>query len=255
MDDEELAEITGSMTISGIISPLIVRIRDGGGYEIISGHRRKIAAEKAGLTEIPVIVRSLDDNAAVIALVDSNMHREHILPSERAFAYKMKLDALKHQGRACGQDVHKSRDMVSDTDSGRQVQRYIRLTALIPELLAMVDEGRMALSPAVEISYLPREKMMWILETIESEDRTPSHAQTIRMRKFEQVERLDEDTVFRIMTEEKPNQVEKIKLPTDKIRGFFPKSYTTKQMEDTILKLLGDWQRKRERERQREDAR
>mgnify|MGYP000866757508 FL=1 len=253
LDDEELQAMADSIRDYGVISPLVVRPRDEGGYEIISGHRRKKACEKAGIDTVPAFVRDMDRDTAVIALVDSNLHREHILPSEKAFAYKMKLEAIKHQGIACGQLVHKSRDLVAENnESGRQVQRYIRLTELIPPILQMVDDGRIAFSPAVELSYLAEKEQYNLLETIESEDCTPSLSQAQRMKKLSQDGKLDTDAIFAIMTEEKPNQKEQIKLPKDRIKKFFPKDYTAKQMEEVIMKLLADWQRKRERSRNTE---
>jgi len=253
IDDEELQAMADSIRDYGVISPLVVRPRDEGGYEIISGHRRKKACEKAGIDTVPAFVRDMDRDTAVIALVDSNLHREHILPSEKAFAYKMKLEAIKHQGIACGQLVHKSRDLVSENnESGRQVQRYIRLTELIPPILQMVDDRRIAFSPAVELSYLAEKEQYNLLETIESEDCTPSLSQAQRMKKLSQDGKLDMDMIFAIMTEEKPNQKEQIKLPKDRIKKFFPKDYTAKQMEEIIMKLLADWQRKREHSRNKE---
>ena len=242
-EDKELQE---SIHNYGIISPLVVRPRADGGYEIISGHRRKAACEAAGHDTVPVIVRELDEAAAIIALVDSNLHREHILPSEKAYAYRMKLDAIKHQGVTCGQVVHKSRDTVSDTESGRQVQRYIRLTELIPQIVQMVDDGRIALSPAVELSYLSQQEQTNLLETMESEDRTPSLSQSQRLRRLSADGQLTMDAIFAIMTEDKPNQREKITLKAESIRGYFPKGYTAPQMQEVIIKLLVDWQRKRE---------
>ena len=247
-------ELQDSIQKYGVISPLVVRPLESGGYEIISGHRRMAACEAAGMDKVPAFVREMDDTTAVIALVDSNLHREYVLPSEKANAYKMKLEAIKKQGErtdlsekaTCGQVVHKSRDEVSESESGRQVQRYIRLTELIPQILQMVDEGKIAFSPAVELSYLPTEQQEDLLETMESEDRTPSHAQAIRMRKLSATGVLDMDTIFEIMTEEKGNQKEQVKLKVDSIRKFFPKSYNPRQMEDVIMKLLAEWQRKRE---------
>ena len=253
LDDEELQAMADSIRDYGVISPLVVRPRDEGGYEIISGHRRKKACEKAGIDTVPAFVRDMDRDTAVIALVDSNLHREHILPSEKAFAYKMKLEAIKHQGIACGQLVHKSRDLVAENnESGRQVQRYIRLTELIPPILQMVDDGKIAFSPAVELSYLAEKEQYNLFETIESEDCTPSLSQAQRMKKLSQDGKLDMDMIFAIMTEEKPNQKEQIKLPKERIKNFFPKDYTAKQMEEVIMKLLADWQRKRERSRNKE---
>ena len=233
----------------------MVRPRDGGGYEIISGHRRKAACEAAGIEAVPAFVRKMDDTAAIIALVDSNLHREHVLPSEKAHAYKLKLDAIKHQGVACGQLVHKSRDMIAENESGRQVQRYIRLTELNPQILHMVDDGKIALSPAVELSYLKPQEQADLLETMETEERTPSHAQAIRMRRLSADGKLDMDTVFAIMTEEKPNQKEQIKLKADSIKDFFPKGYTTRQMQDVIIRLLTDYQQRRERAARNRDTR
>jgi len=253
LDDEELQAMADSIRDYGVISPLVVRLRDEGGYEIIAGHRRKKACEKAGIDTVPAFVRDMDRDTAVIALVDSNLHREHILPSEKAFAYKMKLEAIKHQGIACGQLVHKSRDLVAENnESGRQVQRYIRLTELIPPILQMVDDGKIAFSPAVELSYLAEKEQYNLFETIESEDCTPSLSQAQRMKKLSQDGKLDMDMIFAIMTEEKPNQKEQIKLPKERIKNFFPKDYTAKQMEEVIMKLLADWQRKRERSRNKE---
>ena len=259
----EDADLQESIRDYGIISPLIVRPRDGGGYEVISGHRRAAAAEAAGLETVPAFIREMDRDAAIIALVDSNMHREHVLPSEKAHAFKMKLDAIKRQGERTdlssagtrGQPVHKSRDDISDSESGRQVQRYIRLTELIPQILQMVDDGKIAFSPAVELSYLPENEQAALVETMESEDRTPNLSQSQRMRRLSAEGRLDTDTIFGIMTEEKPNQKEQIKLKTERIQGFFPKGYTLKQMEETILKLLADYQRKREIAARNRDAR
>ena len=253
----EDAELRDSIRDYGVISPIVVRPLDSGGYEIISGHRRKAACEAAGMETVPVFVRELDDTAAVIALVDSNLHREHILPSEKARAYKMKLDAIKRQGgrndldtpTTCGQPVHKSRDEVAASESGRQVQRYIRLTELNPQILQMVDDGKIAFSPAVELSYLTKTEQANLFEAMESEIRTPSLSQAQRMRRLSAGGQLDTDAIFSIMTEEKPNQKEQIKLKTDTLRRFFPKGYSPQQMEQTIMKLLTDWQRRREQNR------
>jgi ParB family chromosome partitioning protein len=250
----EDADFQESIQEYGVIAPLVVRPLDSGGYEIISGHRRMAACEAAGIDTVPAVVRSMDDNAAIIALVDANLHREHVLPSEKAHAYKMKLDAIKRQGErsdltasgTCGRLVHKSRDDVAASESGRNVQRYIRLTELNPQILQMVDSGKIALSPAVEISYLTNQEQSNLLETMDTEERTPSYAQTVRMRRLSGEGRLDMDSIFTIMAEEKPNQKEQIKLKADNIRPFFPKGYTARQMEDAIMKLLADWQRKRE---------
>lgn len=258
-DNEELQAITDSIKMYGVISPLVVRPRSEGGYEIISGHRRKAACEKAGIATVPAFVRELDRNAAIIALVDSNLHREHVLPSEKALAYKLKLEAIKAQGQrndlfepsTCDQVGQKSRERIAAEvgTSATQIQRYIRLTELIPPILEMVDNGKMAFSPAVELSYLSEKEQTDLLETMNSEDRTPSLSQAQRMKKMSAVGKLDMDAIFSIMTEEKANQKEQIKLKKEDIKRFFPKNYTTLQMEQTIIKLLGEWQRKRERSR------
>ena len=238
-DNEEMQDLIDSIKKYGIIEPLIVRKRDKGGYELISGHRRKYACEKAGIKQVPVLIRDMDKNLAVITVVDSNLQRQDILPSEKAFAFKMKLDAERHQGKTSGQDVQKwTRENITDNMSGRQVQRYVRLTELTPELLKLVDENKMAMSPAVEISYLKKQEQKDLLETIESEDCTPSYPQAIRMRELSKQNKLDMDTIFNIMTEQKPNQKEQIKFKVEKLKGYFPKGYSTKQMEDTIEKLL-----------------
>ena len=238
-DNEEMADLVESIKKYGIIEPLIVRKRDEGGYEIISGHRRKYACEKAGIKQIPVLIRDMNKDLATITVVDSNLQRQDILPSEKAFAFKMKLDAEKHQGKTSGQDVQKcTRDNISEDLSGRQVQRYIRLTELIPELLQLVDNNKMAISQAVEISYLKKKEQEDLYETIESEDCTPSLSQAMRMRELSKNEKLDMDTIFSIMTEQKPNQKEQIKFKVEKLQDYFPKDYTTKQMQDTIEKLL-----------------
>jgi len=263
-DDNELQS---SVRDFGVISPLVVRPRTEGGYEIISGHRRKAACEAAGIERVPVFVRKLNDTAAVIALVDSNLHREHVLPSEKAFAYKLKLDALKRQGErtdlggerstpTCGQAVHKSRDSVAKRESGRQVQRYIRLTELIPQILQLVDEGKVALSPAVEISYLPKTQQQNLYATMESEDRTPSLSQAQRMRKLSAEGQLDMDKIFGIMTEDKPNQKEQVRLKVESIEGYFKKGTSPKEMQDVILQLLESYQRRRlQAERNRDYSR
>lgn len=257
IDNEELQALTESIKDYGVISPLVVRPREMGGYEIISGHRRKAACEKAGIEKIPAFVREMNRDTAIIALVDSNLHREHLLPSEKANAYKMKLEAIKRQGQRTDltsrQLVGKleSADIVGleAEESGRQVQRYIRLTELIPPVLEMVDSTQIAFSPAVELSYLAEKEQLDLLETMESEERTPSLSQAQRMKKLSGENKLDMDTIFTIMTEEKPNEKEQIKLKKDSIKRYFPKDYTAQQMEQTIIKLLADWQRKRQRNR------
>lgn len=244
-DNEEMEDLIESIKKYGVIEPLIVRKREQGGYEIISGHRRKYACEKAGIKQIPVLIRDMDKNLAIITVVDSNLQRQDILPSEKAFAFKMKLDAEKHQGKTSGQDVQKwTRDNITDDMSGRQVQRYVRLTELIPELLKLVDDNKMAMSPAVEISYLKKQEQKDLLETIESEDCTPSHPQAIRMRELSKNGKLDMDTIFNIMTEQKPNQKEQIKFKVEKLQDYFPKGYTTKQMQETIEKLLKQYKQR-----------
>ncbi len=244
-DNEDMQDLIESIKQNGIIEPLIVRKREKGGYEIVSGHRRKYACEKAGIEEIPVLVRDMDKNLAIITLVDSNLQRSDILPSEKAFAYKMKLEAEKHQGqKTCGHDVHKSRDNVADGISGRQVQRYIRLTKLIKPILQLVDDNKIAMNPAVEISYLKEQEQKDLLETIESEDCTPSYSQAIKMRELSKQDKLDMDTIFNIMTEQKPNQKEQLKFKVEKLKDYFPKGYTTKQMEDVIEKLLKQYKQK-----------
>lgn len=242
-EQEELLE---SIKENGLLEPITVRFLSEGKYEIISGHRRVNACKKLGISKIPATIKELSKDEAVVAMVDSNLHREHLLPSEKAFAYKMKLEALKHQGKTYGQVVHKSRDNISDTESGRQVQRYIRLTYLIPELLKMVDEERIAFTPAVELSYLPENEQKKLVAEIEYADATPSLSQAQRLRKFSEQGRLSVDTIFAVLSEEKPNQKEQVKFMTEDIRKYFPKNYSNKDMQDTIIRLLEKWQRQRE---------
>jgi ParB-like partition proteins len=259
-DDEEQQELAESIRKYGVITPIIVRPREQGGYEIISGHRRARACAKAGMETIPAFIIEMDRETAVICLVDSNLHREHILPSEKAFAYKMKLDAIKQQGKyidnTSRQNVGKleSADIVGRgaNESGRTVQRYIRLTKLIPPILEMVDNEQIAFSPAVEISYLTEEEQSDLLETMESEQATPSLAQAQYMKRLSAEGKLDMDTIFEMMTEEKPNQKEQVKLKKENIVKYFPKGYSTKQMEQVILKLLAEWKRRRDRNRNNE---
>ena len=244
-DNEEMEDLIESIKKYGVIEPLIVRKREKGGYEIISGHRRKYACEKAGIKQIPVLIRDMDKDLAIITVVDSNLQRQDILPSEKAFAFKMKLEAEKHQGKTSGQDVQKwTRDTIADNMSGRQVQRYVRLTELIPELLQLVDNNKMAMSPAVEISYLKKQEQKDLLETIESEDCTPSYSQAMRMRELSKNGKLDMDTIFNIMTEQKANQKEQIKFKVENLKDYFPKGYTAKQMQDIIEKLLKQYKQK-----------
>lgn len=250
-DNEDMAKIVESIGKVGTITPLLARPLPDGGYELISGHRRLEACRKLGLENIPVIVREMTDDEAVIAMVDANLQREHILPSEKAFAYNMKLEAISHQGKACGQLVHKSRDTVSKTDSGRQVQRYIRLTKLIPQLLKMVDEERIAFSVGVELSYLSEYEQQDLLEAIELEDKTPSLSQAIQMKKLSQSGRLDSKIIERIISEDKPNQREKISFQYDELSKYFPKC-SPQEVQRRMMKLAqADYQR-RVRNRNRE---
>ena len=250
LDNEEMEALAESIHTEGILSPLIVHPLEGTEeYEVISGHRRLHAAQRAGLSEIPALVYEISREEAAIMLVDSNLHREHILPSEKAFAYKLKMEALKHRGITCGQVGHKSRDTLSDDDSGRQVQRYIRLTHLIPELLQLVDDGKIALTPAVELSYLQEKAQTCLLEEMRRNDCTPSLSQAIRMKKLYQAGSLSPEDISTIMQEEKANQQEKVSFKTGDLRKFFPKSYSAAQMQETILKLLTEYQRKRQRSR------
>lgn len=249
-DDDEMDALIESIQEQGILTPLIVRPLENteDEYEIISGHRRLHAARKTGITEIPAFVYALDRDAAAIALVDSNLHREHILPSEKAFAYKLKMEALKHQGRTSGQVGPKlSSELVSEDESGRQVKRYIRLTHLIPELLTLVDEGRISLTPAVELSFLPEEIQYDLAEAIVCQDCTPSLSQSILMKKLSQTGELYLDRMLRILAQPKPNQAEKVSFKTDDIRRYFPKGYTPERMQETIIRLLTDYDRQRRR--------
>ena len=246
----------------GVLSPLIARPRPEGGYEIISGHRRQHAAQLAGLETLPVIVRNMDDDAAVLLMVDSNLQRENILPSERAFAYKMKLEALKNQGArsdlTCVQIGHKlngakARDIVADEsgDNARNVQRFIRLTSLIPELLDMVDEKKIAFNPAVELSYLDEAQQRDFLEAMNDTQNAPSLSQAQRLKKLAQEGHFSYDVAFAVMGEEKKDELDKVIIKNDTLRKYFPRSYTPKQMEDTIIKLLEQWQRKQQRQNER----
>lgn len=250
-DNEDMAKIVESIGKVGTITPLLARPLPDGGYELISGHRRLEACRKLRLDTIPVIVREMTDDEAVIAMVDANLQREHILPSEKAFAYKMKLEAISHQGKACGQVVHKSRDTVSNNDSGRQVQRYIRLTKLIPQLLKMVDEERIAFSVGVELSYLDEYEQQDLLEAIELEDKTPSLSQAIQMKKLSQSGRLDSKIIERIISEDKSNQREKISFQYDELSKYFPKC-SPQEVQRRMMKMAqADYQR-RVRNRNRE---
>ena len=249
LDNAEMDQLVESILAQGVLTPLVVRPLNNGEYEVISGHRRLHASKKAGIKTIPAIIAEMDRDAAAIALVDSNLHREHVLPSEKAFAYKLKMDAIKHQGLTCGQVGHKSRDVLSEEESGRQVQRYIRLTNLIPGILQMVDDGKIALTPAVEISYLTKLEQADLLETMECEDCTPSLSQAMQLKQLSQAGELDMDTIFGILTQLKPNQQEKISFKVSELRSYFPRSYTTSQMTRDILKGLELLRQRREQNR------
>ena len=258
--DESMLELAASIREKGVVNPALVRPKPEGGYEMVAGHRRKFASELAGKTNMPCIVRNLTDDEATIIMVDSNLQREKVLPSEKAFAYKMKLDAMKRQGQRTDltstpveQKLSKySVEILGEVvgESRSQIQRYIRLTELIPPFLDMVDEGKIAMRPAVELSYLPKEQQQTPFDTMELEDCTPSHAQAIKMRKFAEAGKLNEDVILSIMTEEKPNQVEQFKIPKKRIDKYFSPGTTPKQMEDTIIKAL-ELYRRRERGRER----
>ena len=259
-DDEAMANTVDSVRQYGVLVPAIARPLESGGYELVSGHRRHRASELAGLTEMPVIVRDLDDDAATIIMVDSNLQRETLLPSERAFAYKMKLEAIKHQGLRSdltsgqlGQKFRCSAELVANQagDSYKQVQRFIRLTALIPDLLNLVDEKKVAFNPAVELSYLKTEEQVLLLDAMESEQTTPSLSQAQRLKKFSQEGKLSVDVMRAIMSEEKKPEMDKVIFTSARLRQYFPKSYTPQQMENTILRLLEQWQRKRQQEAER----
>ena len=262
LDDESMQRTVESVEQYGVLSPLIARPRPEGGYEIISGHRRQHAAQLAGLDALPVIVRQMDDDAAVLLMVDSNLQRENILPSERAFAYKMKLEALKNQGArsdlTCGQFGHKligakARDIVADEsgDNARNVQRFIRLTSLIPELLDMVDEKKIAFNPAVELSYLDESQQRDFLEAMNDTQNAPSLSQAQRLKKLAQEGHFSYDATFAVMGEAKKDELDKVVIKNDTLRKYFPRNYTPKQMEETIIKLLEQWQRKRQRQNER----
>ena len=259
LDDESMQRTVESVEQYGVLSPLIARPRPEGGYEIISGHRRQHAAQLAGLDTLPVIVRNMDDNAAVLLMVDSNLQRENILPSERAFAYKMKLEALKKQGARSDltsrQIVGKleTADLVGkgSGESGRQVQRFIRLTNLIPELLNMVNEKKIAFNPAVELSYLDEAQQRDFLEAMEDTQNAPSLSQAQRLKKLAMEGHFLYDVAFAVMGEAKKDELDKVVIKNETLRKYFPRSYTPKQMEDTIIKLLEQWQRKRQRQNER----
>ena len=255
-NDAEMAELMKSIANAGVLSPALARPKEGGGYELISGHRRLAACKALGMDTMPVIVRKLTDEKAVITMVDSNLQREHILPSEKAFAYKMKLDALKHQGKSSGQLGQKwSRDELSDTDSGRQIQRYIRLTNLIPEILQMVDDGRIALTPAVELSYLQPSEQETLFSIMDCDEVTPSLSQAQRLRRMSEEQRFTDSAVMQLMSEVKGNQVEYVKVPVDKLRSYFRPDTSMKQMTETLVKAMEFYNKHLERQRLDRDAR
>ena len=258
LDDESMQRTVESVEQYGVLSPLIARPRPEGGYEIISGHRRQHAAQLAGLETLPVIVRNMDDNAAVLLMVDSNLQRENILPSERAFAYKMKLEALKNQGARSDLTSVQVAPKLSTEKIGEEVgmskdnvKRYIRLTNLVPELLDMVDEKKIAFNPAVELSYLDEAQQRDFLEAMNDTQNAPSLSQAQRLKKLAQEGHFSYDVAFAVMGEEKKDELDKVVIKNDTLRKYFPRSYTPKQMEDTIIKLLDQWQRKQQRQNER----
>ena len=260
LDDEAMQRTVESVAQYGVLAPLIARPRpDGDGYEIISGHRRQYAAKLAGLDTLPVIVRQMSDDAAVILMVDSNLQREHIMPSERAFAYKMKLEALKNQGARSdltssqiGTKLRADEKVAQDSGESRnQIQRFIRLTNLVPELLDMVDEKKIAFNPAVELSYLDEAQQRDFLEAMNDTQNAPSLSQAQRLKKLAQEGHFSYDVAFAVMGEEKKDELDKVVIKNDTLRKYFPRSYTPKQMEDTIIKLLEQWQRKQQRQNER----
>ena len=249
-DDAEMEQLTQSILTQGLLTPIAVRPVDNSEYEVISGHRRLHACKKAGIETVPALIYALDRDAATIAMVDSNLHREKILPSEKAFAYKLKMDAIRHQGTSGQLGQKWTRDEISDSDSGRQVQRYIHLTELIPEILQMVDNSKIALTPAVELSYLTKLEQQDLLETMESEDCTPSLSQAIQLKRLSQAGELDIDRIFDVLREPKANQIDKISFRTEDLRKYFPKSYSAARIHEHILKLLEVDFRKRQRSRE-----
>ena len=262
LDDESMQRTVESVEQYGVLSPLIARPRPEGGYEIISGHRRQHAAQLAGLDTLPVIVRNMDDDAAVLLMVDSNLQRETILPSERAFAYKMKLEAMKHQAGRPTQDNYSqvgnnfgtlsSKEMAEELGTSKnQIFRYIRLTNLVPELLDMVDEKKIAFNPAVELSYLDESQQRDFLEAMNDTQNAPSLSQAQRLKRLAQEGHFSYDVAFAVMGEEKKDELDKVVIKNDTLRKYFPRSYTPKQMEDTIIKLLDQWQRKQQRQNER----
>ena len=255
-DDAEMDQLVWSILTQGLLTPITVRPLENNKYEVVSGHRRLHACKKAGIETVPALIYALDRDAAAIALVDSNLHRERLLPSEKAFAYKLKMDAQSRQGQRTDLTSDQvgpklTASMIAEGESASQVKRYIRLTELIPEILTMVDEGKIALTPAVELSYLTKQEQLDLLETMESEDCTPSLSQAIQMKKMNQAGELTIDRIFEILQEPKANQQEKISFKVDDLRKYFPKSYSAAKIQETILKLLSDYQRKRQRAQER----
>ena len=259
LDDDSMTRTVESISQFGVLAPLIARPRPEGGYEIISGHRRKHAAELANLDTVPVIVRNMEDDAATILMVDSNLQREHILPSERAFAYKMKLDAIKNQGARSdltsaqvGPKLTAAEKIAENSpDSKSQIKRFIRLTELIPELMDMVDEKKIALNPAYELSFLKKDEQVDLLDAMDSEQATPSLSQAQRLKKYSQEGHLTLDMMRVIMGEEKKSDLDRVTFTSDTLRKYFPKSYTPQRMQETIIKLLEAWQKKRQRDQER----
>ena len=255
-DDAEMDQLVWSILTQGLLTPITVRPLENNKYEVVSGHRRLHACKKAGIETVPALIYALDRDAAAIALVDSNLHRERLLPSEKAFAYKLKMDAQSRQGQRTDLTSDQvgpklTASMIAEGESASQVKRYIRLTELIPEILAMVDEGKIALTPAVELSYLTKQEQLDLLETMECEDCTPSLSQAIQMKKMSQSGELTIDRIFEILQEPKANQQEKISFKVEDLRKYFPKSYSAAKIQETILKLLSDYQRKRQRAQER----
>lgn len=253
-DDDEMLNLTQGIKETGILSPLIVRPIKNNEYEVISGHRRLHAGIKAGMDKVPALIYEMDRDTAVIALVDSNLHRDNVLPSERVFAYKMKMEALSHQGKRTDLTLEQvapklSTEIIGESEniSKDTVKRYIRLTNLLPKLLEYVDEGRIAFTPAVELSYLNDIEQQDLIQTIESEDCTPSLSQAVRMKKLSQAGELDDDKILEIMSEEKANQKERIKIPTERVRKYFPKEFTNTQIEDTIIRLCENYYKKQQK--------
>ena len=253
-DDSEMDQLVYSILTQGLLTPISVRPVENNEYEVISGHRRLHACKKAGIETVPALIYALDRDAATIAMVDSNLHREKILPSEKAFAYKLKRDAMSHQGKTfhqVGEKLPTAAKIGMDSgDSMNQVLRYIRLTELIPEILTMVDDGKIAFTPAVELSYLSKQEQQDLLETMESEDCTPSLSQAIQMKKLSQTGELDIDKIFDLLREPKANQQDKISFRVDDLRKYFPRSYSAARIQETILKLLSDYQKKLQRNRE-----